>query len=89
VVFGILLLLTLIFYYLVMVGGWVTYRLDLKWELALLLAPFLSLLILSLLSYGGVRFSLPALPGLAILMSVGLMYLVRRRFPGQTEAVLS
>jgi len=80
-IFVILSILTVTFYGLVAVGGWLTYRLKLRWELALLLSPFLSLLFLSLLSYGGIRFSLPALPGLAVLMSVGSIYLVRRRFP--------
>lgn len=89
VIFLFILILTVTFYGLVAVGGWMTYRLNLRWELALLLSPFITLLVLSLLSYGGVRFSLPAQPGLAILMSVGAMYLVRRKFPVPSGDILT
>lgn len=96
-VFGLVLLLTLLFYGLAATGAWVAWRSGLKWELLLLLAPLTALFLLSLLSYGAVRFSLPAVPGLAVLTSVGFVSLLKRktpllangRRPEQTKDVLS
>lgn len=84
---GVLFLITLVFYLLAAAGTWVCFRQSLVWEVLLILSPFIALLGLSLLSYGGIRFSLPALPGLAILTSAGLVLVLYRRLPNRSERV--
>ncbi|MBC7077136.1 MAG: hypothetical protein H5T92_02330 [Synergistales bacterium] len=64
--------ITLAFYGFAVFGMWQLAVKKRFWETALLLTPFVSLSLISLLTFGASRFSLPAFPTLAVLASLGL-----------------
>jgi hypothetical protein len=62
----------LLFYGLMAGGMWTLIRTHRPWEATVLAAPFAALLLTSLATYGGTRYSLPAFPGIAVLAGVGI-----------------
>jgi hypothetical protein len=78
IVFAMILSVTVIFYGLVLLGTLKLYNTGFAYETALLLTPFLCLLISSLLTFGAARFALPAFPFLAVFASLGFQEILVR-----------
>jgi hypothetical protein len=70
-VFALVLSITLAFFGLAVFGTWQLVVKKRFLETALLLTPFVCLLLTSLLTFGAARFALPAFPTLAVLASLG------------------
>jgi len=68
---GITLIILVAFYALVLLGARRLVTTKRLWELALLGTTPILLLLLTLVTFGGARFSLPAFPALAVLASLG------------------
>jgi hypothetical protein len=72
IVFWLVLIVSVIFYGLVLYGIWYLTSIKCYWDVIVLVTVPIVLLLLSLYSFGASRFALPAFPALAILASLGI-----------------